>query len=198
MRKLIEDTLEIPLIQTEFQDSVAGATIANGPVRGIAVNTKGDNRNVWVRRMTLAHELGHLLYDSNERLEKLQVDQYSDLQKDPRAVKNYIEQRANAFAVEFLAPQRAVERLFKTAENYSSGLRLVMDTFGLSYTSAKYHVRNASNREIPLSALVVEDHKPTDEWTAAEDYATGFFEPQVSSEFQEGEVRMSCSRGCGR
>ena len=58
MRKLIEDTLEIPLIQTEFQDSVAGATIANGPVRGIAVNTKGDNRNVWVRRMTLAHELG--------------------------------------------------------------------------------------------------------------------------------------------
>ena len=105
------------------------------------------------------------------------MDQYSDLQKDPRAVKNYIEQRANAFAVEFLAPQRAVERLFKTAENYSSGLRLVMDTFGLSYTSAKYHVRNASNREIPLSALVVEDHKPTDEWTAAEDYATGFFEP---------------------
>ena len=98
LRELIERRLEIPLVHMKLSRTVAGATVANGPARGIAVNTLGPNGNVWVRRVTLAHELGHLLWDPDENLKKLQVDMYDDLDEDPRQQRNRIEARANAFA----------------------------------------------------------------------------------------------------
>ena len=177
MRELIEGQLEIPLIQTVLPKIIAGATIANGMVRGITVNTEGGNQNVWVRRMTLAHELGHLLYDPDQKLEKLQVDKYSELEQAPWEQKDYVEQRANAFAVDFLAPQKATIEVFNSATDYSKGLRKVMDTFGLSYTSAKFHVWNGLDRQIPLADLVVDNYEPTDEWKGRESFTIDFFKP---------------------
>jgi Zn-dependent peptidase ImmA (M78 family) len=176
LRKLTEEILGIAVVQLALHHTLAGATIANGDERGIGVNVVGANANVWVRRMTLAHELGHLLWDPKENLKNLQVDSYSDLEQAPwQQHINYIEQRANAFAVEFLAPQEAVVRIFQ--KDMSSGLRLVMETFGLSYTSAKYHIWNALERKIQLEDLFVDDYYPTADWMGRESFTVDFFKP---------------------
>ena len=177
LRKLIEEQLMLPLIQIELPNSVAGATIANGPARGIAINIQGANRNVWVRRMTLAHELGHLLWDPDEKLKHLEVDNYSDIDKAEWTGK-FIEQRANAFAIEFLAPQDSVIELFQSADDNSRGLQLVMETFGISYTSACFHIKNALSERNDLDELTLENVNHTDEWAAREDFTNDYFRPE--------------------
>src|SRR5262249_9410626 len=57
IKQLVEERLGIPVIQGQLGERFAGATIANGVNRGIVVNEHGQNSNVWVRRMTVAHEL---------------------------------------------------------------------------------------------------------------------------------------------
>ena len=65
-----------------------------------------------------------------------------------------------------------------------------MDTFGLSYTSAMYHVWNACNRQIPLDALTVEDVKPTSEWSGRESFGTDYFKPSSVPSSRRG--KFSC------
>src|SRR5262249_7070639 len=57
LKSLIENELEVPVIQQALSAKFAGATISNGKSRGIVVNELGLNQNVWIRRMTVAHEL---------------------------------------------------------------------------------------------------------------------------------------------
>ena len=113
MRKLVEDTLRIPLIQVELsQKTIAGATISvtdgDETWRGIVLNLKGDNENALVRRATIAHEIAHLLFDPEEYLNKVRVDTYKGLESDPSRIpfvadnENYrVEQRANSFRDQF-------------------------------------------------------------------------------------------------
>ncbi len=113
MRDLVETRLGIPVVQARLPESIAGATIAvndaGDEARGIVLNTVGANENVWVRRATLAHELGHLLFDPIQRLERVRVDTYQSNDIDPQgSTTDYVEQRANAFAISFLAPMDAV------------------------------------------------------------------------------------------
>ncbi len=87
MRELTEQRLGIPVIQAQLPRRIAGATVMTavddgGEARGVVLNTVGENENVWIRRSTLAHELGHLLFDPNTRLANLRVDSYQDSQKD--------------------------------------------------------------------------------------------------------------------
>lgn len=104
VRKVIEDQFGLPLVQESMTRKLAGATLANGAIRGIMVNEAGSNTNVWVRRMTLCHELGHLLWDPDDKLKKVTVDTYADLeQSDREQDRDIAEIRANAFAVAFLA-----------------------------------------------------------------------------------------------
>jgi hypothetical protein len=44
------DRLGIPLLQAELPDTIVGATLEVHQVRGVLVNIRGDNENVWVRR----------------------------------------------------------------------------------------------------------------------------------------------------
>ena len=110
MRELAEERLGIPIIQAPIDENIAGATIASTDesgkeMRGIVLNILGANENVWVRRATLSHELGHLLYDPSPRLEKLKIDSYEQGEIDPQMQNtDFVEQRANAFAIAFLAP----------------------------------------------------------------------------------------------
>ena len=70
---------------------------------------------MWIRRATLAHELGHLLYDPDSRLQNVCVDSYIGSRKDPQTYESdFVEQRANAFAIAFLAPIDAVGKLAPT------------------------------------------------------------------------------------
>jgi hypothetical protein len=60
LRDLTEKQLGFPLIQSGLGTYVAGATLELRDRRAIVVNIDGKNRHAYVRRATVAHELGHL------------------------------------------------------------------------------------------------------------------------------------------
>jgi Zn-dependent peptidase ImmA (M78 family) len=148
MRTLVEETFGIPMVQCNLAESVAGATLEVDGRRAIVVNLSGWNRYAWVRRVTLAHELGHLLFDPSHDLDVLRVDEYNELEREVTQVPDVVEQRANAFAVELLAPQSAI--LTRYREGDQDALGAVMDHFGVGATTARFHIWNASDRKIPL------------------------------------------------
>lgn len=179
MRELVEERLGIPVIQARLPNAIAGATVMsrdeNGEeARGVVLNTDGDNKNVWIRRATLAHELGHLLYDPTERLDNLRVDSYEASRADAQAYSSdYVEQRANAFAVSFLAPNDAVRQIAPAPVSGESVSR-AMRAFGISHTAARSHIYNCHWH----SYVVPEgsgDIYPSDEWTGAENFAVDYF-----------------------
>jgi Zn-dependent peptidase ImmA (M78 family)/transcriptional regulator with XRE-family HTH domain len=186
LRALIEDRLELPVVQARLPRSIAGATIANGSNRGIVVNIEGENQNVWVRRTTLAHELGHLLWDPDPSLSKLRVDLYQDFEDHPFDLADHVEARANAFAVEFLLPQTAVRNLYDKAVDKSLVVRQAMEQFGISFTSAKYQLWNSLDRRFPLNDLRTADIRPTDDWIGRESYSLDFFKPESVPETRRG------------
>ena len=179
MRELVENRMGIPVIQARLPGQIAGATVMTmdedgREARGVVLNTVGGNENVWIRRATLAHELGHLLYDPDASLENVRVDSYLDSQRDPETLEaDFVEQRANAFAIAFLAPNDAVRRLASPPVSEES-VSNVMHGFGISHTAARYHIANSHYRqyEVPLGAI---DAEPSDEQTAAENFTIDFF-----------------------
>ena len=179
IRDLTEKRLGIPVIQARLPENIAGATVTTldelgKAARGVVLNTVGANTNVWIRRITLAHELGHLLYDPDERLQNLCIDSYSDNEMNPEVhQQDFVEQRANAFAIAFLAPNEAVRKLAPTPVTEESVAR-VMSTFGISHTSARYHINNSHYRQyhVPNKTINV---SPTDEQKAAENFAIDYF-----------------------
>ncbi len=180
MRDLVEKDLGIPVVQAQLPLAIAGATITTSghdgaDVRGVVLNTVGENANVWVRRATLAHELGHILYDPDVALERLRVDSYTGTQGDPQGGvhADFVEQRANAFAIAFLAPLESV-RDMTPAPIKAEALGEVMQTFGISRTAAQYHVFNAhySGDSLPEWTDQVD---PADEWLIAEDFTLDYF-----------------------
>lgn len=149
VRKIIEDDFGLPLVQQQMGNRFAGATLLNGSVRGIVVNESGMNENVWVRRMTLCHELGHLLWDPNDRLQQVKVDAYDEMELSDRDNRrDPPEIRANAFAIAFLAPPDAVRAIASQNRDSRAVVSEVMSTFGISATAAKHHVKNVANLNI--------------------------------------------------
>jgi Zn-dependent peptidase ImmA (M78 family)/transcriptional regulator with XRE-family HTH domain len=179
LRDVVESTLTVPLVHLSLPKQFAGATIAVGSARGIAVNVNGLNNNEWVRRATIAHELGHLLWDPDENLQSLIVDTFDELQDQPPQLKrDYVEARANAFAIELLAPKDSALEVFRSKPNKESGIRQVMEHFGVSFTSAKFQIWNALERSIPLESFSVFDVEPTDDWKGRESFTVDFFQPK--------------------
>jgi Zn-dependent peptidase ImmA (M78 family) len=179
LKELIEIRLRIPVIQLELQPDFAGATIATGSRRGIAINLAGGNSSPLVRRMTMAHELGHLLWDPDERLDKLRVDRYEEI--DMAVAENYpldhIERRANAFAIEFLAPRDAIISEFKKFGEGAAGLEKVITTFGVSKVAIAHHLSNASHNLIDVLGERL-PYISYDEWEARESLAVPLFDPK--------------------
>ena len=180
MRELVEKQLGIPVVQARMNPQIAGATVTNidgfgNEVRGIVLNVSGDNQNIWVRRATLAHELGHLLYDPSSELKKVRVDLYQDNQQDAEShsTADYVEQRANAFAIAFLAPIESVREMV-TTPIHEEDVANVMSTFGISHTAARFHIGNCHYRnfDVPDGSL---NASPSDEQRAAEDFTIDYF-----------------------
>ena len=199
MRELVENRLGIPVIQARLPNNIAGATVMTAhedgqESRGVVLNTVGDNENVWVRRATLAHELGHLLYDPDESLQNVRVDSYSVNQEDPETqVLDFVEQRANAFAISFLAPNDAVRNLAPTPVSEES-VSEVMRRFGISHTSARYHIANSHYRQFHVPERVI-DASPSDEQKAAENFTVDFFPLQETPDQYRGrfaDLVMAC------
>ncbi len=180
MRELAEKRLGIPVVQANLATSIAGATVTNTnefdkEVRGIVLNLSGDNQNVWVRRATLAHELGHLLFDPKQELKNVRVDSYADNHRDVQGepFPDFVEQRANAFAIAFLAPISEVRKLVPDGPS-SEAVSMVMSKYGISHTAAHYHIKNAcpTDSQIPTSPSRV---SPSDEQKALEDFTIDYF-----------------------
>jgi len=176
--------LSIPLIHAELNTDIAGATLANGNVRGIVANVDGNNGNVWVQRATVAHELGHLLWDPAEKLNLLITDSLTQIEVVDRKVfqmsHDWVEARANAFAVELLAPKEAVRENtphldIKDPAAIATAIRDNMEHFGLSATAMRYHLWNAFDRRFDINSVFKIDPEPTDEWKGREAYTDDFF-----------------------
>ncbi|HPW60280.1 MAG TPA: ImmA/IrrE family metallo-endopeptidase [Candidatus Rifleibacterium sp.] len=181
IRGLLEKKLGIPLVQLELPDSVAGGTVSFDQGRGIFLNINGGNNEVGVRRFTLAHELGHLLWDPDQKLRSIIVDEYKILEPtqtlDDQVYHDFVEARANAFAIEFLAPGKKVEAAFRSESSASAGLKKVMEIFGLSYTAARFHILN-SCKTIDLEQLTSTGCSVSSDWQAQESFTIDFFKPE--------------------
>ena len=203
MRSLVEDVLGVPVIQAKLPNGIAGATVAvsgedGREYRGIVLNTVGQNKNVWVRRATLAHEIGHLLYDSDDRLERIRVDTYEMNGVNPQVGStDYVEQRANAFSTAFLAPLDAVRRTARTPI-IGESISEVMRHFGLSLTSARFHVSNAHYRQYDMpSDDDIPETWPGDDWKASENFTADYFPIEDTPIQRRGQFAGVVAAGWG-
>ena len=175
MRALV-DRIGIPLVQAELGETFAGATVANRDARGIVVNVEGANASIWVRRTTIAHELGHLLWDPAERLKRLRVDTYDEI---AGGAEGAVESRANAFAIGLLAPRTAVRRIVTGPGDPTDMVAEVMTRFGLAQTGARLHVHNVSREYgAPVDTSWLDQRRiprPTDEMEVAESWTVDWF-----------------------
>lgn len=175
VRKIIEDDFGLPLVQLQMDQRFAGATIANGATRGIVVNENGMNSNVWVRRMTLCHELGHLLWDPEDRLQRVTVDAYAELEMSDRDTRrDPPEIRANAFAIAFLAPPSAVRDIANRNPDLAAVVSEVMTTYGISASAAKHHVKNVVKLDT-LGGWLGHLPEPEDYWVVMENLTLDYF-----------------------
>jgi hypothetical protein len=108
----------------------------------------------------------------------LLVDEFETIETDPFSiskVRDVVEIRANAFAAEFLAPQEAVKTVFMGYQSHGEGLIAVMETYGISFTSAKWQVANAlkiNPSDIDASGVNI---SPSAEWAAGENFTADYF-----------------------
>jgi Zn-dependent peptidase ImmA (M78 family) len=175
VREIVERRFGIPLVQEKINRLFAGATIANGTSRGIVLNEEGSNRNVWVRRMTLCHELGHLLWDPDEKLDSVRVDAYEEVEQNERALKrDPTEIRANAFAIAFLAPPAAVARIARSSTSPAEAVVAVMKAYGISATAARYHLSNVTEDNLAAD-LHIPRIEPDQSWEVAENLTVDYF-----------------------
>lgn len=178
MRNLLRK-IDVPYILTELSSAIAGATVATNNSRCIIANVNGRNENPLIRRITIAHELAHLLWDPDEHLQSVNVSLYDNIDTLYGNDSHFIEQRANAFAVEFLMPSRYIESR-KNSENLIDYIRRIMVTYGTSFTSTKYHLyRNhkITNEELQSleSSTTKVQTEASDDWKAQEDFTLDYF-----------------------
>lgn len=172
----LEKELGIPVVQVDIPGPFVGATIENGSFRGIAVNMGGINANVWTRRMTVAHELGHHLWDPSDDLRQLRIDERDDIEGNSKALADPIEVRANAFAAEFLAPQAAVVHLYEQYGGGPEAVSRLMQQFGVSFTALKWQLHNGSEGRINQATLrSLVNTTPSDAWKVDEGQRTDYF-----------------------
>lgn len=171
MRALVEETLGIPVIQAQLNERIAGATVESGSRRAIVLNIGGRNADALVRRSTMAHEVCHLVFDPSQRLDDLRVDEYRELDQRAEERTDPVEQRANAFAVQLLAPQHlAVERYQESGDLFEA----VLDHFGLSFTAGRYQVWNGLGRTVPLEDIRAPNRPAELDWDGRETFTLAY------------------------
>jgi Zn-dependent peptidase ImmA (M78 family) len=193
---MVEEKLGIPVIHVELPGGFAGATLSNENFRGIVINMNGRNANVWVRRMTMAHEFGHFLWDPGARLKRLLVDRYREIETDFETSNDAVEQRANAFAVEFLAPQDAILKIYTTGSNRDEALAQIIQAYGISPTATGYHLSNRLH-----GAKVDARHirmEPDGGLMGREELSVSFFKPGIVPISRRGRFAVLVGRAESR
>jgi Zn-dependent peptidase ImmA (M78 family) len=125
-------------------DAVAMASEETGAV--IIANPQGAHmRTAFQRRVTLAHEVCHILYD---RPEMARFVRACRVEGEPTGtVRDWferVERRARAFSVALLAPPDALRARWDATANRPNAERIgdVMSWFGLGYEATRSHLHN--------------------------------------------------------
>jgi Zn-dependent peptidase ImmA (M78 family) len=172
LREIAEEVLGLPVIRVELGEHIAGVTVEVDGQRAILLNAGGGNRTVYVQRSTVAHELAHILYDTSDRLNVLRVDDFDEVDDRPELLRDPVEQRANAFGAEFLAPRDAVLACFR--QNQEDPVGAVMSEFGVSPTVAQYQIWNGLEHKVPLESLSTRKRAVEEHFVAGESYTADF------------------------
>ena len=134
MVELLEVRLRVPILWStpdEVDANIDGASTRE-PIPAVLVNLVGGRDCWWRTRMTLAHELCHILFDALPQATHRRMVIFSP-HRDParhghgRANRVYqlpdvlerMERRANAFAAHFLAPGRVIRSLVSRSDAMS-------------------------------------------------------------------------------
>lgn len=152
MQRVLED-LDVHVAKVSFQSPTKAAVsiIQPGALPVVLLNaTNGRIGYVPARRATLAHEFGHILFDSGERhLDGMPTDRGHDL-----------ETRANNFSPNFIAPPSLVREDVEAAgANGSPGAVVlrVAQTWGMSLSGAAHHAANVGLISKDLAADIESD-----------------------------------------
>jgi Zn-dependent peptidase ImmA (M78 family) len=151
VRAIAEQELSIRVvwvIEDQVDRSLDGACTTD-PRPAILVNLLEPERYPWRTRITLAHELCHLLFDQDAPGRRALVSPHGELRLFPGFAE--IEQRARAFAACFLAPADGVRAVVGTEDPTSEvALRRVGERFGVGRVVAinrLHHVFRLSDDE---------------------------------------------------
>jgi Zn-dependent peptidase ImmA (M78 family) len=132
--------LGIQLAEADLSDGEVDAATVWSPDHGpvIVLNNRGARNQPWARRMTLAHELCHLLVD-RQAAKRLMVA------SSPWAPPD-LERRANAFAAELLLPRAGILRVAGEAVRHGwvdeKTRATLMDAFQVGATVCNHQLEN--------------------------------------------------------
>ncbi|MBC7975372.1 MAG: ImmA/IrrE family metallo-endopeptidase [Myxococcales bacterium] len=164
MVDVVEHRLNVPIVWTtpdEVDVNIDGAS-TSAPIPAVLVNLVGGRERWWRTRMTLAHELCHVLFDALPDTDH-QMVMFSPHRDGARAVRGRtrsyplpetlerMERRANAFAAYFLVPGKAIRRLVPRSDATSeNAITLLCQQFGIGRITAVnqlHHVWSLSKQE---------------------------------------------------
>ncbi len=108
--QLVEDEFGVPVLAGELHaPNLLALTAKERDTHLAAVIVNGTRQTS--RRVDIAHELAHVLFDVPEK----DIDYWIDLENDYEAESSKTEQRAKAFAAEFLIPRKGLVEMFGPA-----------------------------------------------------------------------------------
>lgn len=144
MRLLLEDRLHWSLFFVaphELSPALQGASTIE-PRPAILVNLVEGRESWWRTRVSLAHEMCHILYDSRTIARPYLISPQGELRgrREWAIVDRFrgLERRANAFAVHFLAPSAAIRTVVGASMSPDSerAIDAVCTSFGIGRTVA--------------------------------------------------------------
>jgi Zn-dependent peptidase ImmA (M78 family) len=155
-----------------FLDHLRGPTVV--------LNVEGKNKNPCVRRFSLAHELCHLLLDWNRQDTLASISGYLN------EARLTLEQRANAFAVRLICPEKIVKGLgAKDHKLVDAKTVKALASYGLPYGALRLYLRNEGGVDLPeVPSVELAGLGTEPQWISAEEPAgiTGFPLPEVPPE----------------
>lgn len=166
MRDLTREALGIPIVGAALTAHGPDAFSLYAPGRRAAIilNLEGKNRHPLVRRFSLAHELGHILFDRPGQGSFGRACQMEPV----RALD--VEARANAFAIRLLLPLPQLAQLGRDVLKPDL-FRGLMEEWGVHFSALRLDVE----RELGLSAEEAREAIPDvdrtspNSWAAAEE-----------------------------
>lgn len=184
---LCESHLGITCIERPLPANIAGLAVAHGNSRYMIINTNGNNINPLVRRVTIAHELAHILWDPDDVFSSIRPDSYDEIHKfkrkkhirrvrkveEFRVNENAVEARARAFSIEFLLPHSACPT-HVAPNDVEKTIREYMVKYGTSFSSTKWHMINKGLfDEEQVNECYIEPH-PKNDWNSEDVYYEEF------------------------